>query len=84
MKEHNGAMMQYFHWYTPADGSLWRRLAEEAGELAKAGVTSVWLPPAYKGAAGDWIPATGFMTCLTWASLTRRVLCVQNTAPRMS
>jgi len=52
MKEHNGAMMQYFHWYTPADGSLWRRLAEEAGELAQAGVTSLWLPPAYKGAGG--------------------------------
>jgi len=52
MKEYNGAMMQYFHWYTPADGSLWRRLAEEATALARAGITSLWLPPAYKGAAG--------------------------------
>lgn len=52
MKEFNGAMMQYFHWYTPADGTLWRRLSGEAATLAAAGITSVWLPPAYKGAAG--------------------------------
>jgi alpha-amylase len=54
MTEHNGAMMQYFHWYTPADGSLWDRLAREAPALAAAGFTSVWLPPAYKGAAGGY------------------------------
>lgn len=52
MTEYNGVMMQYFHWYTPADGSLWRRLADEAPALARAGITSLWLPPAYKGAAG--------------------------------
>ncbi len=44
--------MQYFHWYTPADGSLWRELAGEVAALAEAGITSVWLPPAYKGADG--------------------------------
>jgi alpha-amylase len=54
MKAFNGVMMQYFHWYTPADGSLWRRLTREAPALAAAGVTSVWLPPAYKGAAGGF------------------------------
>ncbi|MFZ7125777.1 MAG: alpha-amylase [Desulfobacterales bacterium] len=53
MKEYNGAMMQYFHWYTPADKPLWRQLAEEAPQLSRAGITSLWLPPAYKGAAGD-------------------------------
>ncbi len=52
MKEYNGAMMQYFQWYTPSDGTLWKRLAEEAPALAQAGITSVWLPPAYKGASG--------------------------------
>lgn len=52
MKEYNGAMMQFFHWYTPNDGSLWKQLAEQARSLSEAGVTSVWLPPAYKGAAG--------------------------------
>lgn len=52
MKEYNGAMMQCFHWYTPADGMLWKRLAEQAEALAQAGITSIWLPPAYKGADG--------------------------------
>ena len=54
MTEHNGAMLQYFHWYTPGDGSLWHELAREAPALAAAGFTSVWLPPAYKGAAGGY------------------------------
>ena len=54
MIEHNGAMLQYFHWYTPGDGALWDRLAREAPALAGAGFTSVWLPPAYKGAAGGY------------------------------
>jgi len=53
MQEYNGAMMQTFHWYTPADGSFWNRLAAEAPALAGAGVTSLWLPPAYKGAGGS-------------------------------
>lgn len=52
MKEYNGVMMQYFHWYTPADGTLWKQLAEEAPGLAEVGITAVWLPPAYKGAGG--------------------------------
>jgi alpha-amylase len=52
MSEPNGVMMQYFHWYIPADGSLWRQVAEEASELVKMGVTSLWLPPAYKGTGG--------------------------------
>jgi alpha-amylase len=53
MAEFNGAMMQYFHWYTPADGTLWNNLARDAKKLADAGITSVWLPPAYKGIGGD-------------------------------
>lgn len=52
MQEYNGAMMQFFHWYTPADGSLWKLLADQVGALAEAGITAVWLPPAYKGVAG--------------------------------
>jgi alpha-amylase len=52
MSTHNGVMMQYFHWYTPADGNLWKQLAENASSLAEAGFTALWLPPAYKGAAG--------------------------------
>ena len=46
----NGTMMQYFQWDLPADASLWKALAEDAAKLKTAGVTAVWLPPAYKGA----------------------------------
>ena len=48
----NGTMMQYFEWYLPADKLLWKRCAAQAGNLKKAGITAVWLPPAYKGADG--------------------------------
>ena len=48
----NGTMMQFFHWYLPADGSLWDEAATRAEELAAAGFTALWLPPAYKGASG--------------------------------
>jgi alpha-amylase len=48
----NGVMMQFFHWYTPADGSLWNEAASRARELADAGFTALWLPPAYKGSGG--------------------------------
>ena len=59
MKEYNGAMMQFFHWYTPADGSLWKLLAERAASLSEAGITAVWMPPAYKGAGGGADPGYG-------------------------
>ncbi|MEO1684161.1 MAG: alpha-amylase [Cyanobacteria bacterium J06631_12] len=48
----NGVMMQFFHWYVEADGSLWNELSDKADELASAGITAVWLPPAYKGVSG--------------------------------
>jgi alpha-amylase len=52
MSDMNGVMMQYFHWYIPDDGSLWNQLTASAKDLAKAGITSLWLPPAYKGVGG--------------------------------
>ncbi len=52
MSQPNGVMMQYFHWYSPEDGSLWNQVAQKAEELVKAGITSLWLPPAYKGIGG--------------------------------
>jgi alpha-amylase len=52
MTEQNGVMMQFFHWYTSNDGSLWNQLNDSASYLAKVGITAVWLPPAYKGASG--------------------------------
>ena len=48
----NGTMFQYFHWYIPADGSLWTQVAKDAPHLAQLGINSVWLPPAYKGQDG--------------------------------
>ncbi len=54
MSEPNGVMMQYFHWYLPSDGTFWNELAEKSEELAQAGITSLWLPPAYKGVGGAY------------------------------
>jgi len=54
MSESNGVMMQFFHWYNPADGSLWNELKSKATDLAHVGITAVWLPPAYKGLAGGY------------------------------
>jgi alpha-amylase len=53
MPMQNGVMMQCFHWYTPADGTLWDELASRAPELARSGFSAVWLPPAYKGIDGS-------------------------------
>lgn len=52
MSEFNGVMMQYFHWYIEPDGNLWNELAKNAKDLAEVGITSLWLPPAYKGLDG--------------------------------
>jgi len=50
----NGTMMQYFHWYLPAAGKLWQQVKRQAQELADAGFTALWLPPAYKGIGGTY------------------------------
>lgn len=44
--------MQFFEWYLPEDCSHWKRASKEAKRLAEDGVNMIWLPPAYKGAAG--------------------------------
>lgn len=50
----NKTMMQYFEWYLPDNGLLWKRCKENAKELKEAGIDMLWLPPAYKGMqAGD-------------------------------
>ena len=48
----NGTILQFFHWYYPTDGSLWKKLKTEAKHLAEIGITAVWLPPASKGTNG--------------------------------
>ena len=50
----NGTMIQFFHWYTPADGNFWKHVKEEAPRLAKLGINAVWLPPACKAAGGGY------------------------------
>jgi len=52
MPEINGVMMQFFHWYLPDDGTFWDEVREKAPELAEAGFTSLWLPPAFKASGG--------------------------------
>lgn len=47
-------MMQFFHWYIEPDGNLWNELKDKVKNLSKVGVTSLWLPPAYKGTAGGY------------------------------
>jgi alpha-amylase len=54
----NGTMMQYFHWYTPNDGTFWKSVKDQAGFLAGIGINAVWLPPAHKGK--DGASSTGY------------------------
>ena len=49
----NETMMQYFEWYLPNDGFWWKRCAAQAESLKQLGITSVWLPPAYKAISQD-------------------------------
>ncbi|RBQ11708.1 alpha-amylase [Pedobacter miscanthi] len=48
----NFTMLQYFQWYYPADGSLWKKIINEAAELKTFGIDTLWLPPAHKGMEG--------------------------------
>jgi alpha-amylase len=50
----NGTMLQFFNWYYPTDGSLWKKLKTEAPRLAEMGITALWLPPACKGTEGAY------------------------------
>ncbi|MBD0345182.1 MAG: alpha-amylase [Coleofasciculus sp. Co-bin14] len=52
MVDFNGTIMQYFHWYIDPDVILWNDVNNKAKELADAGITALWLPPAYKGYGG--------------------------------
>ncbi|WP_262922008.1 alpha-amylase [Hymenobacter cellulosivorans] len=48
----NGVMMQAFYWDVPQSnpaGTWWQNLGSKAAELKAAGITALWLPPAYKG-----------------------------------
>jgi len=51
-KNKKRTILQGFEWYLPDDGEHWNRLAGQAKELQKMGITGIWLPPAYKGTGG--------------------------------
>ncbi len=52
----NFTMLQFFEWYYPADGTLWKHFQNEAARLKEIGIDSVWLPPAHKGMDGATSP----------------------------
>jgi alpha-amylase len=49
-----GVMMQYFHWYIPDDGSLYKEVSVNAPKLAEMGISAIWFPPACKGESGGY------------------------------
>lgn len=51
-KNINKTMMQYFEWYLPIENNLWKQVAKDANYLDSIGITSIWLPPAYKASGG--------------------------------
>lgn len=48
----NQTLLQYFHWYYNEEDKLWIKAIKDAEPLAAAGITGVWLPPAYKANSG--------------------------------
>ena len=52
MSKINETMMQYFEWYLPPDCKLWEKVRTQASYLETIGITSIWLPPAYKCIGG--------------------------------
>lgn len=50
----DGTMIQYFHWYLPSDGNLWKQIKEDAPHLQDLGFTTIWFPPAFKGSSGGY------------------------------
>lgn len=49
----NNTMFQFFYWMLPENKCLWQHAASEASKLKNLGITGIWLPPAYKSAAGN-------------------------------
>lgn len=48
----NGLMIQYFEWYLADNATLWKQVKAAVPTLKLAGISAIWLPPAYKGASG--------------------------------
>jgi len=52
--ERNETLLQCFEWNCPADGRQWQYLSSQVEDFANAGITGLWLPPAYKGTRGKY------------------------------
>src|SRR5690606_34838503 len=50
----NPTMIQFFHWYSDGDAQLYEQVKNSADYLRELGISSVWLPPAYKSAGGGF------------------------------
>lgn len=50
----NPTMIQYFHWYSDGDSTLYDEVKENAAYLKQLGISAVWLPPAYKASGGGF------------------------------
>lgn len=49
--KYNETMMQGFEWNVKKDGTFWDEIGNKASHLSNIGITSMWLPPAYKGSS---------------------------------
>ena len=52
MAKNNQTIIQFFHWYYPGGGVLWRNFTKEISNLSNLGITAAWLPPPFKGGTG--------------------------------
>lgn len=50
----NATMLQGFHWYTEGNGTFYNHIKESSDWLQELGITSIWLPPAYKSSGGGY------------------------------
>ncbi|MBA5247850.1 alpha-amylase [Marnyiella aurantia] len=50
----NPTMIQFFHWYSAGDSTLYTEAVQAADYLAELGISAVWFPPAYKAAGGGF------------------------------
>ncbi|MFC6267189.1 alpha-amylase [Frigoriflavimonas asaccharolytica] len=49
----NSTMLQFFHWYTEGNSTLYDEIKNSATHLKELGIDNVWFPPATKGNGGE-------------------------------
>ena len=48
----NQTMIQMFEWYSPNDGTMYKKIKEDIKDLSENGITTIWMPPACKSVGG--------------------------------